>query len=98
MQKGSLLMHQRDEGALTIRDISREQHIGGAASRAMRVDEIVESLARLGREQHGLGIATTEAQSINAIEKIDFIDTVSVKRSPAPISSSTRSTASSCRS
>ena len=67
-------MHQRDEGALAIRDISGEQHIGGGRLTSNTVDEIVESLARLGREQHGLGIATTEAQSINVIEKIDFIE------------------------
>ena len=67
-------MHQRDEGALTIRDISREQHIGSSRLTSNTVDEIVESLARLGREQHGLGIATTEAQSINTIQKIDLIE------------------------
>ena len=50
MQKGSLLMHQRDESALTIRDISGEQHIGGSCLASNPVDEIVEPLARLGRE------------------------------------------------
>ena len=74
MQKGSLLMHQRDKGALTIRDISGEQHIGGSRLTSNAIDEIVESLARLGREQNGFGVTTTEAQSINAIEKIDFIE------------------------
>ena len=74
MQKGSLLMHQRDESALTIRDISGEQHIGGSCLASNPVDEIVEALARLGREQNGLRIATTETQSIDAIEKIDFIE------------------------
>ena len=74
MQKGSLLMHQRDESALTIRDISGEQHIGGSCLASNPVDEIVEPLARLGREQNGLRIATTETQSIDAIEKIDFIE------------------------
>ena len=68
MQKGSLLMHQRNEGALAIRDISGEQHIGGSRLTSNSVDEIVEPLACLGREQHGLGIATTETQSIDAIE------------------------------
>ena len=67
-------MHQRDEGALAIRDISREQHIGSSRLTSNTVDEIVESLACLGREQHGLGIATTEARSINTIEQIDFIE------------------------
>ena len=41
--KGSLLMHQRDEGALTIRDFSREQHIGSSRLTSNTVDEIVES-------------------------------------------------------
>lgn len=42
MQKGSLLMHQRDECALAIRDISGEQHIGGSRLSSNSVDEIVE--------------------------------------------------------
>ena len=74
MQKGSLLMHQRDESALAIRNISGEQHIGGSCLASNTVDEIVESLTRLGREQNGFGITTTETQSIDAIEKIDFIE------------------------
>ena len=74
MQKGSLLMHQRDESALTIRDISGEQHIGGSCLASNPVDEIVEPLARLGREQNGLRIATTETQSIDAIEKMNYLD------------------------
>ena len=42
MQKGSLLMHQRDESALAIRNISGEQHIGGSCLASNTVDEIVE--------------------------------------------------------
>ena len=67
-------MHQRDEGALAIRDISGEQHIGGGRLASNAIDEIVEPLARLGREQNSFRITTTETQSIDAIEKIDFIE------------------------
>ena len=55
MQKGSLLMHQRDESALAIRDISGEQHIGGSCLASNPVDEIVEPLARLAENRTASG-------------------------------------------
>ena len=74
MQKGSLFMHQRDEGALAVRNVGRKKYIGGCCLASNTFDEIIEPLARLGREQHGLGIAASETQSINAIKSIDFIE------------------------
>ena len=74
MQKRALLMHERDQGALAIRNIGGEQYIGRCSLTGNPLDQIIETFTGLSREQHGLRIPTAEAQAINAIEQIDFIE------------------------
>ena len=67
-------MHDCDECTFTIWNVGGKQHIGGGRLASNAIDEIVEPLARMGREQNSFRITTTETQSIDAIEKIDFIE------------------------
>ena len=67
-------MHERDERTFAIWNVGGKQHIGGGRLASNAIDEIVEPLARLGREQNSFRITTTETQSIDAIEKMNYLD------------------------